>query len=174
MARTVELAFDGMRLVLCFVAVALVLLPGCESGDDSTSKRGTVPFTENPFAGLSEEGVDQLSREQIERFGALKLPARARGLRTFHSNALDTTMLLSFRIDRAGMEQFVADAGLPGLKTGAMPVAAPEGGQLGWKLERIRSTSGAEDRTKDGVFRKITVSLDDPQQPTVYFLAFTS
>ena len=163
-----------MRLVLCSIAVVLVLLPGCESGDDSSSKRGTVPFTENPFAGLSEEGVDQLSREQIERFGAVKLPARARALRTYHSNALDTMMLVSFQIDRAGMEQFVADAGLPGLKTGAMPVAAPEGGQLGWKLERIRSTTGAEDRTREGVFRRITVSLDDPQRPKVYFMAFTS
>ena len=153
---------------------AILLLSGCADGYDSSGDRRTAP-TPDPFAGLSEEGVDELSREQIEGFGSVKLPARAERLRTYHSSAIDTTMLVSFAIDRAGMEQFVADSGFEGgLKTGAMPLAAPEGGQLGWKLADIERAAGAEDRTAKGVYRRITVDMGNPQRPVVYLMAFTT
>jgi hypothetical protein len=82
---------------------------------------------------------------------------------------------VSFTIDRAGMEQFVADSGFKGgLKTGTMPLAAPEGGQLGWKLDAVKTASGAEDRTAKGVYRRLTIDLGNPEQTVVYLMAFTT
>ena len=154
--------------------IAMLLLAGCGDGYDSGGDRAKAP-TPDPFRGLQEEGVDELSREQIEQFGSVKLPARAQKLRTYHSSALDTMMLVSFAVDRAGMEQFVADSGFKGgLKTGAMPLAAPEGGQLGWKLGAVKTASGAEDRTAKGIYRRLTVDLTNAERPVVYLMAFTT
>lgn len=162
-----------MRAAALLVTLSL-LLGGCSDGYDSSGDRPTAPAPD-PFARVSEEGVDELSREEVERFGSVKLPANARRLRTFHSRALDTMMLVSFEVDRPTMEQFVADSNFEGgLKTGAMPLAAPEGGQLGWKLHEIERAAGAEDQTANGVYRRLTVSLDNPQRPVVYLMAFTA
>lgn len=163
-----------MRLA-ALLLTATLLLAGCGDGYDSSGDRRTAPGPGEPFAGLPEEGVDQLSREQVERFASVELPPRAGKLRTYHSSDIDTTMLVSFAIDRPGMEQFVADSGFEGgLKTGAMPLAAPEGGQLGWRLEQIKSAAGAADRTATGVYRRVTVDLDDPDRPVVYLMAFAT
>jgi hypothetical protein len=162
-----------MRAV-ALLLTAILLLSGCGDGYDSGGDRPKAPAPD-PFRGLKEEGIDELSRAPIEGFGSVKLPGRAQKLRTYHSSALDTMMLVSFTIDRPGMEQFVADSGFKGgLKTGVKPLGEPEGGQLGWKLGAIKTASGAEDRTAKGVYRRLTVDLTNGDRPVVYLLAYTT
>ena len=158
---------------MLLLLIAALLLGGCSDGHDSNSDRKRAAFPHDPFAGLEREGRDVLTRAEIERAAAVKLPARARRLHSYFSRALDTMVLVSFTVDRPGMEQFIADSGVKGgLKTGTLGVAPPDGGELGWNLAGIRSFAGARDRTRDGVYRRFTVDLDDPQQPVVYLLAF--
>ena len=115
------------RVVLGLVALALA----------AAAVSAAVGFL---FGG---DRVTTPSRAEIERFARIRLPPSARDVEATSAVALDERLKLRFTMDRADVDAFVRDARFsPPLMRGYVPYASTE---LGWHLDRIRSTLGGHE-----------------------------
>jgi len=137
-------------------AAAALLVAGCGGGDR---------------LALEAHGTDGLTRAQIEGFAQIRIPASARGVHSFYSKSMDTTVLLSFRAARGDVAAFVRHAHFEGrLRRGYRALLAGEGNELGWRLTGPARVAGLEE-LRDGLARKLMVVYDDAHRPAVYLTA---
>lgn len=153
------------RSVLAALAAGIVVLvaAGCGAGNDDPSRTDARDLRD-----LERTGVDMLSEAQIERFARVRIPPSATNLRSLSRSAMDTQLLVSFRLPREALAEFVASGNFRGeLTEGDRAIGSTVGEQLGWRLGGAKRIEGLAD-VGDGLGRNLVVVLDDPQRPAVH------
>jgi hypothetical protein len=149
------------------IGLALVFA-GCGSSDDPKPRSPAGDLRD-----LEQQTVDTATKAQLERFAEVRIPASATNLRSFSRSALDTQVLMSFRIPRADLDAFVRSGNFQGtLRDDYRAITTSAGEGIGWDLDKAKHVQGLAD-VKSGLGRNLLVVLDDPQRPAVYLEAAT-
>ncbi|MDP8908970.1 MAG: hypothetical protein M3N47_07605 [Chloroflexota bacterium] len=158
------------RAAATALAIGLLLAAaGCGGGSDEPAARTTG----DDLGGLDRRSVDTATRAQIERFAMVRIPASATNLRSSWRDAMDTQLLVSFRLPREDLAEFVRSGNFRGkLTEGDRAIASSVGSELGWRLGEAERVAGLSD-TRSGLGRNLVVVLDDPRRPVVHLQAAT-
>lgn len=156
------------RAAAIALAIALLLVAaGCGGGSDDPPARTTG----GDLDGLERRSVDAATRAQIERFAKVRIPASATNLRSASRAAMDTQLLVSFRLPREDLAEFVRSGNFRGeLNEGDRAIASSVGSELGWRLQEAERVAGLSD-VRSGLGRNLVVVLDDPRRPVVHLEA---
>lgn len=156
-------------LASLLVVVLLLTVSGCGGSDDPPAAREPG----RDLRDLESQTVDKATRAQIERFAKVSIPDDATSLRSATHSAMDTQLLVSFRIPRSELQAFVRSGDFHAkLVEGNRAIATPIGEEIGWQLEDAKRVEGLAD-TQTGLYRNVVVVLDDPRHPVVHMEAGT-
>jgi len=98
----------------------------------------------------------------------VRIPASATNMRSSSRSAMDTQLLVSFRLPREDLATFVRSGDFRGkLTEGDRAIASTAGSELGWHLDEAKRVKGLSD-IRPGLGRNLVVVLDDPRRPVVH------
>ncbi len=160
------LAAAALLAVLCLAAGC-----GSEAGGGERTTAGERPLAKDALP----VGKDKLSREQIERFARIKLPAGVEDLHSFHAEGgMDESIDVSFTLPRAELDGFLAASRFSQPpQEGLNPFTRGAGAKLGWDLEAAEDVAGLNEVVDQGFGRLLMVAGRASERPTVYLTAST-
>ena len=172
-AATAAAATRGARVARAAataLVIGLLLARGrLRGGTDEPAARTTG----GDLRGLDHRSIDTATRAQIERFAMVRIPASATNLRSSSRDGMDTQLLVSFRLPREDLAEFVRSGSFRGeLTEGDRAIASSVGSELGWRLGEAERITGLSD-ARSGLGRNLVVVLDDPRRPVVHLQAAT-
>lgn len=146
----------------------LLAAAGCGGSEDPNPRKPA-----RDLSNTERKGIDTATKAQIERFAKVVIPASATNLHSLSRSALDSQLLVSFRLPAADLDAFVRSGSFRRTLTdGDRAIGASTGSELGWHVDRAKRVKGLAD-VRPGLGRNLVVVLDEPRQPVVYLEAAT-
>lgn len=157
------------RLAVVAIAIGLLLAAASCGGSDDPPAREPA----RDLRDLEQTGIDKATKAQIEAFARIRIPASATALRLSSRSAMDTQLLVSFRLPAADLDAFVSSADFSRkLVDNDRAISSGVGTEIGWRLNEAERVKGLAETTT-GRYRNLVVVLDDPRRPAVYLEAGT-
>jgi hypothetical protein len=156
------------RAVVAVLSIGLLLVvAGC--GGDGNDPTPRAPAGD--LRDLEHETLNKATKAQIERFAEIRIPASATNLRSSSRSAMDTQVLVSFRLPRKDLDAFVRSGNFRStLVENNRAIVSGTGAKLGWQLEKAKRITGLRD-VKPGLGRNLLIVLDESQRPAIYLEA---
>jgi len=160
------------RSIAAAAAVVGLLLVAAGCGAEAGAPAPRTTPVPRSLSDLDRTTMDEATHEQLEAFAQIEIPASATEVRSFSRGAMDTQLLVSFRLPAAALDAFVASGRFGGVLTEEDLTIVPSlGAQIGWRLADAKRVEGLSDNTSDGLSRNLVVVLDDPRRPWVHLEA---
>jgi len=159
------------RSIAAAVVVVGLLLVVAGCGDEAGSPAPRTTPVPRSLSDLDRTTKDEATRKQLEAFAQIKIPASATDLRSLSHSAMDTQLLVSFRLPAAALDAFVASGRFGGVLTDEdRAIAQHIGAQIGWRLAAAKRVKGLSDDSST-LSRNLVAVLDDPRRPWIHLEA---
>ncbi|MDG4767344.1 hypothetical protein O7632_25105 [Solwaraspora sp. WMMD406] len=168
----------GLMLVGIGLTGCGAIVPGVGSGAvDRTAERGVTAGGRGDVADGRGPTPRTLTAAEVEANAKVRLPPGTVLLSTSFVSFQDWHLTAMFRMPATALPGFLADSGFPRPRPGLRAVGDGDhaSGDT-WRPDAAVDVVGVEQLTEptQGVFRKLLVDLDRPDDVTVYLVAFTT
>jgi hypothetical protein len=166
---------SGTAVAVIATMMAALAVGGCGAVAGGAAERGGGQVA----GGRVADGRDvrTLSAAEVEANAKVRLPPGTVLLSTSFQSALDWHLTAMFRLPSGELPGFLADSRFPQPEPGLRALRDDAGAPSDtWRPDSAVTVAGVEQLTEpvDGVFRKLMLDLDRPDEVTVYLVAFTT